>query len=463
MGPLSNLQNDLARGWQLHQAKQYGAAEKIYRDVLAKAPQNPNAWCYLGIALHDTRRFSEAVAAYEKALAIQPNFPIALNNMGNSLRYVGEYERSDACFQKAIDQKPDYVNAYKNRGTLHVWTGKLDLGFKYYHEALKINSNDAELHRNLGVIHLLKGEFEQGWNEYRWRWRVGDLFRPKINAPVWDGSGLNGKSIVLTAEQGLGDTLHFVRFASVLREMGARTTVYCQPALLALLQQSKNLGAIYPDNLPLNQKVDFQCSLLDVADILGIDESKIPAETPYIHPSSNLVEYWRNQLNQAREQLGGKFRVGISWQGNPDHQADAFRSFPLKQFEPLAAITGVNLISLQAGHGMEQLSKWKGGSPIRYLGDQIDKSSGAFMDTAAIMKSLDLVITTDTALAHLAGAIGVPTWVVLGYTPDWRWLLDRSDSPWYPSLRLFRQPKIGDWDSAFKEVEAALKELVATR
>ena len=460
---MSNIQSDLARAWQLHQAKQFGAAEKIYRDVISKSSQNPNAWCYLGIVLHDTRRYAEAVEAYEKALALQPTFPIALNNMGNSLRYVGQYQRADQCFQQAIDQKPDYVNAYKNRGTLHVWTGGLDLGFKYYREALKLNPNDAELHRNLGVIHLLKGNYAEGWNEYRWRWKVGDLFRPKIPAPVWDGSDLKGKSIVLTAEQGLGDTLHFVRFAPVLREMGARTTVYCQPPLLALLQQSLNLGAIYPDNLALNQKFDFQCSLLDVADILKVDESKIPANTPYIHPSANLVEYWRSQLNQAREQLGGKFRVGIAWQGNPDHQADAFRSFPLKHFERLASIPDVNLISLQAGHGLDQLSQWSGESPVQYLGDQIDKSSGAFMDTAAIMKSLDLVITTDTALAHLAGALNVPTWVVLGYTPDWRWLLNRSDSPWYPSTQLFRQPEIGDWDSAFEQVEESLKELVATR
>lgn len=457
---MSNIQNELSRGWQLHQAKQLGAAEKIYREVLAKSPQNPNAWCYLGIALHDTRRFPEAIEAYEKALAIQPAFPIALNNMGNSLRYVGEYDRADKSFQQALDQKPDYVNAYKNRGTLHVWTGRLDLGFKYYGEALKLNPNDAELHRNLGVIHLLKGEFEQGWNEYRWRWRVGDLFRPNINAPVWDGSDLTGKSIVLTAEQGLGDTLHFARFASVLKQRGAKTTIYCQPQLLALLQQSKNLGAIYPDNLTLNQPFDFQCSLLDVADFLQVNLSNIPGQTPYIEPAPNLLHYWNNQLGQSQRQLkSGPIRVGISWQGNPDHQADAFRSFPLKQFEPLASIPGISLYSLQAGHGLNQLAQWQGASPVHTFGNQVDKSSGAFMDTAAIMKSLDLVITTDTALAHLAGALNVPTWVVLGYIPDWRWLLNRADSPWYPSMRLFRQPKIGDWDSAFAEVHNALLEL----
>lgn len=448
---MSSADTELQRGWQIHQQKNYIEAERIYRNVLKTAAGNANGWCFLGIALHDQRKYREAVDCYENALKIRPEFPIALNNLGNTLRYVGEVERADAAFQKAIDLKPDYFNAYKNRGTLHVWTGGIEKGLKYYAAALKINPNEPELHRNLGVIYLLQGDFERGWQEYRWRWHVGDLHRPFKNVPVWDGSDPNGKAIVLTAEQGLGDTINFVRFAKVLRELGAQTIVYCQAPLVALLQASPELGPIFPNTLQLQSRVHWQCSLLDAADVMKIDAQSIPASEPYLKPSPNLESYWQEKFPRSNE----KFRVGISWQGNPDHQADAFRSFPLSQFERLAENPNVELVVLQSGYGKEQVEDWKGRNPLTLLQD-VDASSGAFMDTTAIMKQLDLVITSDTAIAHVAGAIGVPTWIALGYIPDWRWLMNRSDSPWYPSVRLFRQPKMGDWNGVFDEIRKEL-------
>ncbi len=452
-----SAQTELARGWRRHQAKQLLEAEAIYRAVLERSPHDANAWCYLGIALHDQHRYPEAVEAYRKALSYHPEFPIALNNLGNSLRYIHEFEEADASFQRAIDLKPDYLNAYKNRGTLHVWTGRLDTGQAYYEQALAINPNEAELHRNLGVIYLLQGNFEDGWREYRWRWRVGDLHRPNINAPVWNGENLSGKSILLTAEQGLGDTLHFVRLAKELREQGAQTTIYCQPPLMALLQNSPEVGRIYPNSLALDRTFDFQCSLLDVADQLQLNTDTLPHQVPYIHPSPHLIQYWEQRLPKQP----GSIRVGIAWQGNPDHQADAFRSIPLAEFEQLADLPQVELVSLQSGFGAEQLHDWKGRQPIRTLDESIDQSSGAFMDTAAIMQSLDLVISSDTSLAHLAAAMALPTWIALGYIPDWRWLLGRDDSPWYPTVRLFRQPTIGDWRSVFAKIRSKLAELPA--
>lgn len=449
---MSVFQNELQRAWQIHQQRRYAEAERIYRDVLSKSPNDANAWCFLGIALHDQRQFAEAVACYRNALKLNPVFPIALNNLGNSLRYVNCIEEADQCFQKAIDLKPDYLNAYKNRGTLHVWTGALERGLAYYEQALKINPQEAELHRNVGVIYLLQGRFEAGWREYRWRWRVGDLYRTNKTIPVWDGSDLRGRRILLTAEQGLGDTLNFVRFAQLLRERGANTTVHCQPQLLALLQNSPQLGAMFPNSLTIEQPFDFQCSLVDVADILQVNDSNIPAEVPYLRPAPHLIDYWMQRLPKQPSVK----RVGIAWQGNPDHQADVFRSIPLANFELLAEVPGIELISLQGGHGTEQLSKWQGVRPLTTLGSEVDKTSGAFMDTAAIMQQLDLVITSDTSIAHLAGGLGVPTWLALNFVPDWRWLLGREDSPWYPSVRLFRQETLGDWASVFKKIQTAL-------
>lgn len=455
---MKSLQQELARGWQIHQTQRYHEAEAIYRSVLSHAPKDPSSWCYLGIVLHDQRRYSEAVDAYRKAILFQPEFPIALNNLGNSLRYLKQFDEADACFQKAIDLKPDYLNAHKNRGTLHVWRGELDLGIKYYQQALKLNPNEAELHRNLGVIYLLQGRFPEGWAEYRWRWRVGDLKRPNVNAPIWDGSDLSGKSILLSAEQGLGDTLNFVRFAKLLRQRGANTTVYCQPQLLALLQQATDLGPIYPNNLQLDRVFDYQCSLLDVADLLQVTAAEIPSEPAYLKPADNLVSYWRPRIEpRGIAQEGAKRRIGIAWQGNPGHQADIYRSIPLTQFRQLSEIPGVELVSLQSGFGVEQLEEWSGPS-IQKIDGQVDQTSGAFMDTAAIMQALDLVITSDTSIAHLAGAMGVPTWIALSAIPDWRWLLQGEASPWYPSVRLFRQTSHGQWDSVFSAMAERLME-----
>lgn len=294
---------------------------------------------------------------------------------------------------------------------MQVWHGNLDLGAKYYQQALHLNPNDAELHRNLGVMKLLNGDFEAGWSEYRWRWRVGDLQRPLTRTPVWDGSPVMGKSILLTAEQGIGDTLNFVRFAEILRDAGAKTVVYAQTPLLALLQSAPKLGAIFPNTLPLRQQFDFQCSLLDVADILNVNGQNIPGHVPYLFAAQHLVNYWQQRLGDKQSAVR---RIGIAWQGNPDHQADMHRSIPLRHYERLSGVAGLELYSLQMGFGSEQLSSWQGKIPIKTLGD-LDRTSGAFMDTAAILQHLDLVITCDTAIVHLAGALGVPAWLGAGF------------------------------------------------
>jgi hypothetical protein len=221
---------------------------------------------------------------------------------------------------------------------------------------------------------------------------------------------------------------------------------------LALFQNAPKLGPLYPNSLAIEQPMDVQCSLVDVADILKTNEQSIPHDCPYLFPSAQLSAYWARRFPKQP----GTRRIGIAWQGNPDHQADAFRSIPLTCFEPLSEVPGIELISLQSGFGTEQLAKWNGSKPIVSFDAEVDKTSGAFMDTAAIMKHLDLVITSDTSIAHLAGALGVPTWLALNYVPDWRWLLHREDTPWYPSLRLFRQDVLGDWGGVFRKIQVAL-------
>ena len=448
----------LQQAWQAHQNGQVQAAENVYRQVLQQVPNHAAAWCFLGIALHDQHHYRQAIQAYEEALRLQPDFPIALNNMGNSLRYDFRPEEADACFRKALELKPDYFNAHKNRGTLHVWNGNLDLAFHCYQQAMALSPQDPELHRNLGVIHLLRGEFKEGWKEYRWRWLCKEMPRPAYPQPLWQGEPLTGKTILLYAEQGLGDTFHFIRFAKILKEQGAKVIVHGPVSLSGFLGKLPWIDSWIPQTLPVTTPFDYHCSLIDVADIQGVDNDHIPADIPYLQAPEYLVRYWKDWATSLPP---NRLRVGLVWQGNRDHQADAFRSFPLSSYLPLCQVPNIELISLQFGYGSEQLQQWKGERPIHRLPDNVDQSSGAFMDTSAILEQLDLIITSDTSIAHLAGAMGRPVWVLLSLVPDWRWLLTGHTSAWYPSMRLFRQTRQGDWATPISEVVTTLSSLAA--
>jgi len=455
---MPTVEEHLQAAWKIHQSGNVQQAMQAYRQVLDQVPKNANAWCYLGIALHDQRRYQEAVAAYEKAIAIQPNFPIAWNNMGNSLRYALRPADAEKAFQKALVQNPNYVNAYKNRGTFHAWSGNLELALQSYSKAMKLSPDEPETHRNIGVISLLKGDFENGWNEYRWRWRCPEAAKYAYSQPKWQGQDLQGKTILLYAEQGLGDTLQFIRFAKVLHDQGAKTIVHAQPALMAIFGFAENKLALgidryVPNSLPIDFPFDYHCSLLDVADVLHTIVDTIPMPQAYLKASPSLTHYWSSWLNQLPK---SKRKVGLVWQGNKDHQADIFRSFSLSTYEPLSNLDDIQFISLQQGYGADQAPLWKGSRPLITLPDGTDQSGGAFMDTAAILSQIDLLITSDTSIAHLAGALGRPAWVLLNKMPDWRWLLDRDDSPWYDSVRLFRQSTQSDWAEVIQQVKAAL-------
>ncbi len=449
----------LQAAWKVHQNGGAAQAHQMYRQIVDQLPHHANAWCYLGIALHDMKRYGEAVEAYEKAINLNPSFPIAYNNMGNSLRYDYRPEEAEQAFQKALAYDPNYLSAHKNRGTLHAWLGNYDLALESYSRAQKLAPDEAETHRNLGVIYLLKGDFERGWEEYRWRWKCVEAAQHHYQQPKWTGQPLAGKTILLYSEQGLGDAIHFIRFAAVLQKQGATAVVHGPPALLALLNKSPGIHTYIPNSLPVDRPFDYHCSLLDVADTLHIDDSNIPMAGGYVKPAENLVAYWQRWLHGLPP---AKLRVGLVWQGNRDHMADKFRSYPLGTYDGLSRIDQVQFISLQQGFGTEQISRWNGLRPLMELPQGTDSSSGAFMDTAAIVTQLDLVITSDTSMAHLAGSLGRPAWVLLNKMPDWRWLLDREDSPWYSSLRLFRQSTQGDWASVAKQVESRLRDLIST-
>jgi FkbM family methyltransferase len=486
---MPTIDEALQIGWKQHQAGDVRGAENIYRQVLAVAPANENAWCFLGMACHDQQRYDEAVEAYRQALQIKSRFPVALSNLGNTLKQLGRLDEAEASCREALRYKPDYSTAFNNLGVVQVAQGRLtdasatfekalqlmpndavahanlgaalvrqgrfDEGTANAERALRINPHYAEAHKNQAIVALLLGDFARGWPEYEWRWRCPASGLPAIPQSRWSGEPLAGRTLLLHWEQGLGDTIQFVRYARILKAKGARIIVCCQKPLRRLLERCDGIDQLVPNGDPL-PPFDFWTPLLSIPGILRTTLDTIPGECGYIHPDAGLVAEWRRRLN---EYTG--FRIGIAWQGSPDFHADRQRSVPLKHFAELAKLSGVRLISLQKGPGTDQIKQLNHDFDLVHFGDELDSTSGPFMDSAAIMSIVDLIITSDTSVPHLAGAIGSQVWMGLSISPDWRWLLEREQSPWYPSMRLFRQQKLGDWQEVFQRIAAALEERLA--
>ncbi|HZY88696.1 MAG TPA: tetratricopeptide repeat protein [Gemmataceae bacterium] len=426
-----------------------------HREALRLNPNYPEGHNNLGNVLRDQWKLDEAIASFREAVRLRPDYAEAHNNMGTAVRHRGKLEQAVACYRRALELRPDYAEARNNLGNALKDQGQLDEAAACFEEALRLRPDYAEAHWNRSLLWLLRGELGRGWPEYEWRWTQPGFAPRPFAQPRWDGSPLAGRVILLWAEQGLGDTLHFIRYAPLVKERGGRVIVECQPALRRLLAGAVGVDQLVAQGEPL-PPFDVQAPLLSLPGIFGTSLDAVPASVPYLQADAGRVEYWRQKLAG----LSG-LKVGIAWQGNPAFRGDRQRSVPLAHFAPPAAAEGVRLISLQKGPGAEQLTALGGRFPVTDLGDELDEAAGPFVDTAAVMKNLDLVISSDTAVPHLAGALGVPVWVALPLVPDWRWLLGREDCPWYPTMRLFRQTRPDDWDEVFARVAAELRALVA--
>ena len=438
-------------GIVLAQCGQLDEAVKHYEEALRIRPDFFEAYNNLGNALRDLGRIDEAIPKYEEAVYLKPDFAEAYNNHGIALVRHDRLEEAAALFRKTLQLKPNYVKARSNLGNVVRDLGQFDEALECYDEALRLQPDYPDAYRNRALVYLIQGDFEQGWRDYEWRWRCQDVPPRPFRQPVWDGSPLAGRTILLHAEQGMGDTLQFIRYASLVRERGGRVHVECQQPLVRLVATCPGVERVLARGSELP---DFavHAPLLNLPGILGTTLATIPADVPYLSADTNLVEQWRRELNSIRA-----FKIGIAWQGNPQYPDDCQRSIALRHFAPLGRLEGVRLVSLQKGPGLEQLARVD--FPVVDLSDRLDETSGAFMDTVAIMQTLDLVVVSDSAVAHCAGALGVPVWVALPFIPDWRWLLERTDSPWYPSMLLFRQKRRGDWTEVFERIAQAVRAL----
>ena len=422
-----------------------------YQEALRLRPDFIDARFNLGNALREQSQLAAAVVQYQAALRLKPDFAEAHLHLGAVLQEQGQLAAAVAQYQEAASLKPDYADAYNNLGLALREQGQLTAAVAQYQEAVSLNPDFAEAHFGRALIWLLTGDFTQGWPEYEWRWQTKHMrgFRPSFSQPLWDGSSLRGKTILLWAEQGLGDTLQFVRYASRVKNSGGSVIVECQPVLVSLLQSCVGVDRVLARGSCL-PPFDVHAPLVSLPRILDTTLTTIPAHVPYLAANVSLVEHWR-QMVCLREQ---NFRIGIVWQCKNVFPEDYRRSVHLAAFAPLAALPGVHLFSLQKDSRSALTAS--ASFSVTDLGGRLQ----TFADTAAALKNLDLLVTIDTAVAHCAGALGVPVWVALPYAPDWRWLLEREDSPWYPTMRLFRQKHLGDWDEVFARITKEVKKLL---
>jgi Tfp pilus assembly protein PilF len=438
-------------GNALHDLRQFAAAIDSYRQAVAQRPGYTKALNNLGNACLDAGRPAEGAEAYRQTLRLNPNYAKGHSNLGNALRQLGQLDESVASCRRALELEPDNPEALNNLAAALLDQGQADASLAAFDRAIALRPDYAEAHMNRAMAWLLTGDYQRGWPEYEWRWRSKSFVPRRFVQPQWDGGDPAGRTILVHAEQGLGDTLHFVRYLPRLAQRGARVLFECPAALHKLLADFPGIESLHRTDEP-PAPFDVHVPLLSLPHRLGLLNPTDASEVPYLAANAALCNRWRQELAS----LPGR-RIGINWQGNPQHPKDQQRSFPLREFAPLLEIPGVQLVSLQKGFGIEQLAALPQAERIVNLGARLDETSGAFMDTAAVVKELDLVITSDTALAHLAGAVGASVWVVLSTTPDWRWQLSGETTPWYPTMRLLRQTAMGDWAGVFERIRTELR------
>jgi tetratricopeptide (TPR) repeat protein len=443
------------RALALQHLERSDEALEEYGEALRLKPDHAEAAMNRGMVLQTLKRFDEALADFDSCLARDPNNVLLLNSRAAVLAGLKRWDDALSCYDRALAIEPAHLAALTNRAILLLLMGREAESLQALDAiiALAPDHHPAHLHRSF--ILLRRGDLAAGWKEYEWR-RLGSMGedRPPFSGSFWGGKeDLQGKSILIFAEQGLGDTLQFCRYIDLLAARGAEITFRVPPELRELLSHLSRATVVGADRPP--PQTAFYCPLLSLPLAFATELETVPASVPYLVPSPDRVVKWRQRLVEGEDK---RLRVGIAWHGmhrKPFGEPD--RSVPLHHFHALARIPGVRLISLQKGEGVEELCDVPRDIQIETLGDDFDSGPGAFLDSAAVMTQLDLVISVDTSLAHLAGALARPTWLTLKYVADWRWLIDRTDTPWYPTMRLCRQASPGDWEGVFASIADALR------
>jgi hypothetical protein len=456
LGQRSELLQIVQRGMACQQAGKLDAAEALYKQALAIDANQFEAIHFHGVLQAQRGNLIEAERLVSQSLRLNAQRAEAHLNHARILRDLQRPEATIESCKTALRLNPNLVAALVLLGNALCELACNDAALAAYERAIAMWPNYHDAIYNRGLIRLAQGEFEQGWADFDHRFAISEqtVRRPFLHGRIWAGEPLSEKSIVVHAEQGYGDTIMMLRYLPLLAQAGAQVTFLVAPELLRLLRTLSS-------SIELAARVDartfdYQCAAMSLPGRLWSTAgfaSRPPYQVPHLAPETELVARWRARIGDHG------FKVGICWQGNPG-KADRGRSMPLAQLAPLAQIPGVRLISLQTHHGLDQLQQLPPGMSVELLGEDYATGPDSFVDTAAAMHCVDLVVTTDTAPAHLAGALGRPCWVLLMHVPDWRWMIGREDSPWYPHTRLFRQSERGNWETPVRKLAGELRRRV---
>jgi len=430
-------------------------AISAYRRAMEIKPDFPSALQNLGTALQSLRRLEEAKDCYRRALALDPAFIKAEFNLAGVLQLERKLDEAQAAYEHCVSMQPDNAELHFYLGQCLQLQGKHQEAIGCYERAISLDGDYALAHYRRGTALLALGHFAEGWAEYEWRLKTVYATRP-CPRPAANLKELRGQRVAVYAEWGFGDTLNFIRYVPLLEQFGAEVVVEAQPALVPLLEQS-GFKQVVRFGSTIVPACDIQVPLLSLPRIFDTSLGTIPGDTPYLAANPALIQVWHERLKSFPG-----FKIGIHWEGSQAASSDG-RTIPLREFEALTRVGDVTLVSLQQHDSTGDLAAIGKQLGILDFGDELDRAHGPFMDTAAIMKNLDLVVATDSSLVHLAGALNVPVWVALPCAPEWRFLTERDDSPWYPSMRLFRQSVWYQWGDIFQQMATALAGLVGAR
>ncbi|MEX2115013.1 MAG: tetratricopeptide repeat-containing glycosyltransferase family protein [Pirellulales bacterium] len=434
----------------------HAEAVAAFQRALDIGPPTPELYGNLALAQKDAQRFDEALDNIDRALAIRFDYQTGHFNRGKLLLAMSRPREAVASLERAVQLDPHDAGAHCSLGLACYELARWDAALAAFDRALALQPGYHEARRNQALVWFQLGEYRKAWPAFESRFECDDFARREFAVPRWGGSSLAGRTLYVHAEQGLGDGLQFVRYLRLATRLAGRVWYEPHEALRPLLAQSGFGDLLAPAGT--SPTFDTYASLLSLPGHLPDERGEPYWSAPYLQAERRLVEHWRTRLHHLQG-----YRVGITWAGNPQYGYDRYRSTRLANFEPLGNIPGVHLISLQLGAGRKQLAELAGRINVLDLGDELDVRWGAFMDTAAVIENLDLVISVDTAITHLAGAMGRPVWVALPRVPDWRWTAAGDTSPWYPSVRLFRQSKLDDWEPVFARMAEALRQHIGER
>ena len=447
--PAETVGELFAEATKQHQSGEMEQAIDLYRRLLLRFPSYAPAWNNLGVALRAMDRFAAGGSALRRGIALNPKDAGALSNLGNALRAIGEYEEAVAAHEASLAIDPKQGRVHYNLALVQRDLGQLEVALAGFKSAEMCGFKSSEMFWDRALTLLVAGEIEQGFREYEWRWQLPESPPRFTNIEVWDGKPYDGRTLLVHTEQGFGDAIQFLRYLPKAAALGGRLIYECPLPLMRLVQSSD-----FVDRIELVEQggpmppADRQIALLSLARVFGTSFKTIPWEGPYVAPPEN---------GPSLQVRSDGLKVGLVWAGKPTHKNNRNRSINLEMLLPLLELPKIRFVGLQKGDGSDQLNQLGAEALVTNIGERMRD----FADTATFLKQLDLLISVDTSVVHLAGALDVPTWVLIPYSPDWRWLYGRDDTPWYPSVRLFRQKTPRDWPEVIARVRYELSAYAA--